>query len=102
MPRKKVDSTILVSKDALQMLKEDIIEGFDSKLTAQSTNILEEMDHKFKQQLLDVDNKLKQQKEEIVTETAEYVADSLIPLMDNHGKRLDRVEEKLDLPTLQI
>ncbi len=84
------------------MLKEDIIEGFDSKLTAQSTNILEEMDHKFKQQLLDVDNKLKQQKEEIVTETAEYVADSLIPLMDNHGKRLDRVEEKLDLPTLQI
>ena len=81
------------TKDDLKDLRRDVLEEVDSKLKAQSRNILDEVNNSLKQQL-------KKQKDEIVKEIGDFIEDSLLPLFDNHEKRISRAEEKLNLPPM--
>jgi hypothetical protein len=48
----------------------------------------------------DVDGKLVRQKEQIVKEVGEYIADTIVPMFDKRDTKIARVEKKLNLPPL--
>ena len=48
----------------------------------------------------DIDGKLANQKEEIVKEVGEYIADTIVPMFEERDNRLTRIEKKLNLPPL--
>lgn len=66
----------------------------DEKLRTQKTAILVEMS-KLRKELLD---KLEELKKEIVNAIGELLHKRLLPLLDNHEKRIDRLEKEAALP----
>ena len=78
------------SKADLEQFKEDILESVDGKLAAQKGGIMTEFDAK-----------LAVQKDEIVTEVGEYIADTIVPVIEQRDIRLDRLEKALNLAPTQ-
>jgi len=68
----------------------------DEKLRTVKTELLVEMS-KLRTELLD---KMEEQKKEIVSAIDELLHKRLLPLLDNHEKRIDRLEKEAGLPPL--
>lgn len=45
----------------------------------------------------DIDGKLKKQKVEIVADISDFIADNLLPIIDNHGKRITKLEHTVGI-----
>lgn len=50
----------------------------------------------------DLDQKLDQQKEEILTGMADFFHNNLLPTLDDHENRLERLETREGLPPLPV
>ncbi|MEK7593071.1 MAG: hypothetical protein AAB508_06875 [Patescibacteria group bacterium] len=89
---KRMDTKFATKDDLTSMEKR-----MDKKFASKDDLIIALKDQK--EQILDaVDGKLAKQKEEIVREVGEFIADTVVPIFDKHDRRLTRVEKKLDLP----
>ncbi len=80
---KKVFPTKESLKDDLNDMRSQILDSVDGKLKAQEKNILEAMD-----------KKLVVQKDAIVKDVADYIADSIVPLIDKQDFRIDAHSRK--------
>ena len=60
------------------------------------------MDDKLKKQSGDFDQKLEKQKNEIIQAVADTIHDSLLPLLDNHEERIERLEKNSGLTPLPM
>ena len=79
---KKVFPTKESLKEDLNDMRSQILDSVDGKLKAQEKNILEAVDKK-------LDVKLADQKDAIVKDVADYIADSIVPLIDKQDLRID-------------
>lgn len=61
---------------------------FDQKLEKQTNDI----DQRFAQQTKEIDQKLEKQTKEILGNVADYIADSLTPLLEKQDERLAHLE----------
>lgn len=68
----------------------------DERLREQKTELLVEMS-KLRKELLD---KIEEQKKDIVNAINELLHKRLLPFLDNHEKRIDRLEKEAGLPPL--
>ncbi|OGG27562.1 hypothetical protein A3A64_02920 [Candidatus Gottesmanbacteria bacterium RIFCSPLOWO2_01_FULL_48_11] len=55
----------------------------------------------FRQQINDdIDGKLAKQKEDIVKDVGEYIADTVVPMFEERDEQLARLNKKVGLPSL--
>lgn len=84
-----VHQTKLTIKDDLKDLRDQIADDIDGKLKIQKREILKEMD-----------TKLSNQKDEIVKDVSEYVADTIVPMLEERDKQIAQVKKKVGLSPL--
>lgn len=82
------------TKDDLNDMRDQILDAMSGKFIATERNILDSVDQKFTEFGTKMDKKLADQKEAIVKDVGDYVADTLVPLFDKHDKRITALEHQ--------
>jgi hypothetical protein len=88
----------MLTKADKKFLKANFATKGDLKSFATKDDLKEQLRDQ-KEQILDaVDGKLVHQKEAIVKEVGEYIADTIVPMFEKRDTQVARIEKKIDLP----
>lgn len=82
------------TKDDLTDMRDQILDAMSGKFIATEKNILDSVDQKFTNFGKEMDKKLADQKEAIVKDVGDYVADIIVPLLDEHDNRITALEHQ--------